>query len=175
MPTTYQQCPEDVTEFAAKVLQKYHPDLAEAGVTIEYLFANSDAEDERPLMMRGQACAAIVKLYPLDDRAAGCKDAKIRIDEKWWKDAGIDLRTAMLDHEHHHLQFAKVWRNEDQALQWKTDDLGRPKLKMKNHDAEAGVFFDVIQRHAEKSLDFRQVNSIGRQIRKLVQKELPWG
>ena len=174
MPTTYEPCPQSVADFAARVLNEFHPELAQASVTIDYAFAVNEDEDEHAMKIRGQRVLARVKLYNLEDRARGRDDAKICIDKVWWDGAEESERKAVMDHEHEHLQFSKVWRDEDGALCWKTDDLGRPKLKLKNHDAEAGIFMNVIQRHGDASADLANIKRIGNAIRKVIQRQF-WG
>jgi putative metallopeptidase len=173
MPTTFEKCDIDVVQFAAGVLRKHHPELTEAGVTIDYAFASNP--DDFAIKVRGQRALARVKIVSLEDRARGQADAKILIDESWWNDAPEPEREAVLDHEHEHLTLAKVWRDElTNELHWKSDDIGRPKLRMKHHDAELGIFFGVITRHQEQAADFKVTAKVAGEVRKLVQGKF-WG
>ncbi len=169
MATTYEECPKTVQTFASDVLREYHPNLYAAEVEIQYAFA-MNAKDW-PLKVRGQRVAGKVKIVNLEDRARGGPDAKITLDKGWWDEHDDAERRALLDHEHEHLLLTKMRTDEEGALKFDTDDVGRPKLKMKNHDAECGVFFSVMERHQEKSVDFRVVQTIAKQARKLVQQE----
>lgn len=172
MPTTFEKCPKEVEKFATDVLREYHPDLYAAEVEIDYLFAVN--ADDWPLKIRGQRVLGKVKIVSLEDRARGGPDAKVTLDKGWWDNHGEDERRALIDHEHEHLQLTKMRRDEEGALKFDTDDVGRPKLKNKNHDAECGIFFNVIERHQEKAVDFKAVASIAKQTRKFVQQQF-WG
>lgn len=172
MATTFEPCDNAVMEFAFQVMRQHHPYLSQAGVTVDYAFAIADDEGFA-IKVRGQRVLARVKIVNLEDRARNEKDVKILIDKGWWLDATEAEREAVLDHEFTHVQFAKHWL-EDGSPKWKTDDLGRPKLKIRQHDAESGIFFEVIKRHGKEATDFKQVAGMGKKIRELTQLQF-WG
>jgi hypothetical protein len=161
--TTYTTCPAEVILFAQGVMTKYHPDLNEVGVTIDYLFAHNQKGDA--LTLRGQKCAAIVQVMKLADRVVGTSDARIRIDYEWWNEHDDPDREAMLDHEHEHLVFAKSHRDDKGYLVCKKDDIGRPLLKLKPHDLETGVFLSVVARHKDRSQEAKNAYLVAKEMK----------
>lgn len=170
---SFNECGSAVTAFAATVLRTHHPDLADAGVEIQYGFAFCD--DDWPLKIRGQRVLARVKIVNLEDRALGGPDAKITIDKGWWDDHDEAERAALLDHEQTHLLLKKPRRTEKGELRFDVDNCGRPKLTMKRHDLEMGIFFEVITRHQQKAVDFQVVVKAVGEVKKWVQREFDWG
>lgn len=145
MPTTFTQTHE-VDPIIKRVMEAYYPDLVEAGVTVDVLFASNP--DESPLKSRGYPAAAVIKSQSLAQRAIGDSDVLLKIDFHQWRDFTEEQKTALVDHELHHLE---VTRDDEEQI--KRDDLDRPKLKMKVHTAEAGIFAEVIERHGRNALD----------------------
>ena len=170
---TFNECGREVELFAATVLRTHHPDLADAGVEIQYAFAYCD--DGWPLTTRGQRVAARVKIVTLEDRARGGPDAKITIDKGWWDDHSEAERVALLDHEHTHLLLKKPRRTEKGELKFDVDAHNRPKLAMKKHDLEIGIFFEVITRHQTRAVDFQVVVKAVKAVKPLIQREFDWG
>lgn len=98
------------------------------------------------------------------DRIEGKHDATVKIDSLWWEEHQDDeQRNALLDHETHHLVLA---RDEDGKVKY--DDAGRPKLKMRQHDMELGLFWDVIQRHGEKAVEVEVYKPIQAKFRQML-------
>jgi hypothetical protein len=147
MPTTYEKCDATVEQITRDVIAKYHPDLAEAGVTVSLLFAR-DPESDAPVRLHGYACAAKIRATSLKDRAKGNPDAEIVIDEREWIDLSDAERFALIDHELYHLEVKLDDRNKIER-----DDLNRPKLRMRLHDAQIGIFRAIINRHGMDALD----------------------
>ncbi len=146
MPTTYEKCGEEVTDLLKRVVNKYHDELKKAKVTIDCLFARNPDGDA--LKLHGYKCAAVVRKVGLKDRAKGMADAEIVIDEKGWEEMMEAQKIALLDHELYHLVPKK-----DENGHFDYDDLNRPKLKIKLHDAQIGIFKTIIERHGEDSID----------------------
>ncbi len=80
------------------------------------------------------------------DRVAGKADADLKIDEENWNGLTDRQREALLHHELLHLE---VKSDEEGHVQ--TDDCGRPKLKIRPHDWEAGGFNQVAEAYREDS------------------------
>lgn len=160
MPT-YEKCPTEVRELANAVLCGFesHQPLLDARVTIDFVFARADLnEDNEPLndaiTKNGRRCLGITRKIPLKDRALGRADAEICLDGDWWKDAPEEQRRALLDHELHHVA---VRTNKNGVVR---DDLGRPELKMRKHDVEFGWFSIVAARHGEHSMERIQAKTL---------------
>ena len=152
---TYQKAGDDVQKLLQAVLKKHHFRLAAEGVTVEVLMACAPADSDKPaLVHHGYPAHAIIKINSLKDRAKGCADAELRIDERFWASATEKERLALLDHELEHLQ---VIEKDGKAAR---DDLGRPKLRLRLHDWQIGVFSEVARRHGPASGDLQAVEGL---------------
>lgn len=60
----------------------------------------------------------------------------------------------------HELTHLEIQRDKDGAPKW--DDLDRPKLKMRKHDYEIGVFVDVAKEYGMDSFDCEHVKMVSR-------------
>lgn len=151
MPT-FERCDESVELLARELLNRYesHYPVRDAGVTIDFVFAYADEDDEgnpkgNALSKNGQAALGITRKISLKDRACDRADAEIALDGNWWKEASDEDRAGLLDHELHHIMVVV----EDGAA--KRDDLGRPVIKLRHHDVEFGWFRIVAERHGKHS------------------------
>lgn len=144
MAKKFTVAPPEVSDIGADIITEHYPELAEAGVTIEYHFATSDSGPA--LKLHAWPCKAIVKIIGLQDRVAGRADAQITIDSAVWEEMEDRPRRALLHHEIHHLLTSK----EDDGA-FKTDSHGRPKLKMRPHDVEVGWFAHIAELYKEDS------------------------
>lgn len=165
MPITYEKAPGDVAEMLAGAMRRYHPHLVAADVTVAVLFADDvdpeTGESSRCLKHQGYDAAAVMSITPLKHRALGVADALLVIDSVAWANLGLSERDALLDHELEHLRVLDVycgyvsWDAEERQLigHPRTDDLGRPKLKIKLHDIQVGGFLAVMKRHGAAALE----------------------
>ena len=154
MPT-YTQADQTVLALLATVVEEYHPDLRAAGVTFTVLAAHAkhdkNGEPKLPtLKLHGTPAAAIVGITSVKDRVAGLGDCRLILDADLWDKLTEAERTALLDHEIFHVQLVL-----DESGAPTLDDCLRPKLKMRPHDAEVGIFFEVIARHGKAALDWQ--------------------
>jgi hypothetical protein len=88
--STYHKADPEVEQMATGLLKYYYPELADAGVTVEYLAAHAQV-DERTGEAKGPAikhqgwpACAVVKVNSPKDRAAGCQDARVIVDGDEW-------------------------------------------------------------------------------------------
>lgn len=138
-----------------EVVEKHHSHLLEVGATITVLMVRAVRKSGRilerhALMCRGAPAAATVRVASPGDRKNGWGDVVIRLDEYNWKEELDCLeKAALLDHELCHISVRKD-RNGNIRL---TPE-GRPELKLVPHDAESGVFLDVVRRHGRKAYDY---------------------
>jgi len=163
MPTIYAECTRDVENLANTIIRDHYPDLAEADVTIKYLFARAEGNGPA-LTHNGYQASAIVRINNLQKRVEGLTDATVAIDQEQWEDLSEQERAALLDHELMHLE---VKRNEAKAIKY--DDANRPMLRMRKHDWNHGGFLDIAKRHGENALDVQAIQAVHR---KFVQMEL---
>ncbi len=171
MPT-YRTVDAETKELCDEVMQTHHPLLKEAGVTVQILTAHakvSEATGEPvgpALKLHGVPALAIVKVTSLKDRVGGIEDARIILDGDQWPDFGEERQRSILDHELTHL--VPVYK--DGFLQ--TDDANRPKLKTRPHDADLGVFFEVVERHGMQAVEAQAYRDLHNTM---TQMKFPWG
>lgn len=135
-----------------EVLHQYHRELSEAQVTVDVLLAHADPDSDEPAVKaHGYPAAAVVRKIGLKDRVKGCADAEIvidgdRIDE--WSERELK---ALIDHELTHLE-----PQRDNDGEFKTDDIGRPKLAIRLYDRQFGWFDIVAKRWGVDSFEVQQ-------------------
>jgi Putative phage metallopeptidase len=144
MATTYVPAPDEVEDLLHEVLLAHHPDLIAADVTFGVLMAANDEDDA--ITHHGYPALAVIKVTNHKDRVLGLPDCSLAIDAAWWNTASIEERKAILDHEATHLVLML-----DKQGAVKTDDCNRPKLKLRPHDLELGVFLEIVDRHSKNS------------------------
>ena len=167
MPTIFTSADRECRQIVSDLIAEHYPDLADAKVEIGLWFAfaarNNEEEPPPALKLHGYPCAALVKINSYKARRDGAPDATIEIDGEGWKDWNERRRTATLHHELHHLL---VQRDDEEGV--KSDDLGRPKLKMRLHDVQVGGFEEIAKRYKDDAFEVEL-------IRDGVQRLLPWG
>lgn len=152
---TYSPASEDVERTIERVRLEYHsPDLD--GVTIAALFVYDMEASEPVLMHGGYPAQATVRITPVKDRALGMADAVIVIDRSNWLTLSLKQGDALIDHEIYHLERA-VDKDTDLPL---CDAVDRPKLKMRRHDYQVGMFSEILRRHGNASAEQRMVQAI---------------
>lgn len=149
MPKIYDTAPDIVAAQAQALIDQFHPDLNEAQVKIDYIFAFN--ETGHAITLHGKPCLGLCKIINLKDRSKGMGDVEIQLDGAAWKSMTEDQRNALLDHE---LEHVIVVRNDDGDI--KTDDLNRPKIRMKKHDYDFGWFECIARRHGINSPEVTQ-------------------
>ena len=172
---TYRQADEDVLDIIGVLMATpHHQDLRDAGVRVgaRFAFAAVDEKTGEPkghaLKHHGWPAAAVVKIVSQKDRVSGMPDAMIDIDGMAWEqDWSNERKRAVLDHELTHLL---VQRDDEGNI--KLDDCCRPKLKMRPHDAEIGVFYDVVERFGEAAIEAEAYRGMHK---KFTQLAFPWG
>lgn len=148
MPT-YQTASGEVTNLAHKLIRKFYKDLADAEVTINYLFAYGN--DGAPAIMHhGWPANGLVKVVSLRDRVAGLNDVVMLIDGDKWPDWTDEERAALIDHELYHLEVVP-----GKNTRFKKDDVGRPKIRLRPHDFEFGAFSEIARRHGANAFEVK--------------------
>jgi hypothetical protein len=150
---TYSTVSEDVERILTSVRDEYHsPDLD--GVTVSALFVYDMDGTESVLKLGGYPCQAVVNITPLKQRALGVSDAVIVIDRSNWLGLTVEQRHALIDHELYHIERV----GEDGAPEM--DAIDRPKLKMRRHDHQIGMFTEILRRHGKHSAEHRMVRAV---------------
>jgi len=160
MSAVYQRCDDSVSAMAMQLINQFHPELKEAGVTIDFVFAFAPTDDsgERTgpaLTKNGVRALGLCRVIGPKDRALGRRDAEIALDADEWGDMTEAKQRALLDHELYHL----IVRREPHGA-FKFDDQHRPLLKLRPHDIEFGWFKAIADRHAEASQEQMQAKRI---------------
>lgn len=152
MPKTFTKADAEVVEVMNDALRQYHTDLVEAGLRIGVVMVRP-ATDEvgvptgPALRFGGAAATACIKKVSPKDRVLKPYDAEIQIDEMRWDDMTDQQRLAVMDHELQHIEL----QYDDGVL--RTDDDGRPVLKMRPDDWVLTGFEAVVRRHGEAALE----------------------
>jgi len=156
--STYQLAPKDVLHVVERMMKQYHPELRDANVSVDCLFAHA-ARDKNgdsvghSIKHGGYPANAIIRIIGLKDRTAGRGDAEMVIDGDQWELWSEQEQAALVDHELTHLELVV-----DKHGTLVRDDLNRPKLKSRKHDHQFGWFDCVARRHGEASFEVRQWN-----------------
>jgi hypothetical protein len=145
----YEKAEPHVYHKAESLIKQFHPELQKAELTLDILMATNEAGDA--VSHGGYPALAVVRITNLKDRVLGMADAQITIDARAYENMTDEQRNALLDHELTHLQ---VLYDDDHLM--KTDDIGRPKLKMKKHDYQFGWFRVIAERHGRASPEVYQ-------------------
>lgn len=148
--TTYDTAPQEVLDLIQNIMEQYHEELNEAGVTVDAMFAYNEKGDHA-VKHGGYPALAYIKITSLKNRIKGMMDAEITIDGEAYKAMTEPQRIALIDHELHHLMVAR-----DKEENIKLDDANRPKLKIRKHDYQMGWFRDIAIRHKENSPEVYQ-------------------
>lgn len=161
MPT-YDAAPPEVEEYAADLRLKFHGQLDACGVRIHYIMARATRNEDGDrvgvaIKLHGVRALAKVKINGLADRAEGKADATITIDGDEWPDWSEERRIAVIDHE---LQHVEVVFERDSQTVWKTDDLGRPVLRLRPHDFDVRGFDVIRAQHGMASVEHEAVERL---------------
>lgn len=154
MATVYGKCDASVAQIVDEMIEAHFPDLKEAEVKVQCMFADAGADAEGDpvpaVKLHGLPCEAVVKINATKDRAEGKADATITIDKRVWDDKDDRQKQALMHHELYHLIVKR-----DDVGQIETDDLGRPKLKMRQHDWEIAGFLSTVKLFGEAATEVK--------------------
>jgi hypothetical protein len=116
------------------------------------MFAFGDANSGEPALKdRGYPAAAVISVIPTKQRVDKRADAEILIDESRWKGMTDGQRRALLDRMVTYLEMQK----DDVGLV-KTDDIGRPKLKLLLCDWHLSGFRSIAERYGEDAMEVQE-------------------
>lgn len=158
--TTYAKADRQAKAAMIRAIERYHPELRDAEVSVEMLLAYGprDANGDLvspALMSRGLQCLGKIRVLGLKDRVAGRGDAEMLLDGDHIDEWSEEELSAIIDHELTHLELQVA---DDGTV--KRDDIDRPKLRIRPHDREYGWFDSVARRHAENSVEVRQARQL---------------
>jgi ABC-type branched-subunit amino acid transport system substrate-binding protein len=144
----------DADTVITNMQHEHHLDLD--GVTVTALFVFDLEATEPVLKHQGYPAAAVVRITPVRDRALGIADATVVIDRSTWLTLSQRQRDALVDHELTHLNRVL---DEDTELPL-TDAVDRPKLAMRRHDLQIGIFTEILERHGEASYEAKMAKAV---------------
>jgi len=161
MALSFQPAGSNVQALVERVIDKSFPELKEAGVTINILFAYKTNKYDAPIVALrkdGHALAAKISITSQEDRARGQADCKLVIDDFGWGTMKDMHRAALIDHELRHLSLGaiKPTKKNDFATGLKRDDLGRPVIKICPHDWVLTGFARTAEIYGDYSIEARQ-------------------
>lgn len=157
MAIVLDQARPEVHQMAREILEAYHPQL-KMGIdtdgnaeypTICILMASGAPNGESSVVLHGYDCAAVIKVIAYDQRVDHRRDAEIKIDQRTWDEITEPQQRALLDHEITHLELVI----DDKTGVVKTDDSGRPRLRLRIHDWQCGGFRSIAQRYGTDALE----------------------
>lgn len=166
MGTTYSLADDRIQAALAAVMRAEHQPLHAAGVKVGVLLAYNP--DGPAIKRHGSAARATVKVVPLKDRLTKGFDAELLIDQSECDLMRPAHLNALIDHELSHLvvvtkkeKAPKRGKNQPKAppaVVIARDDLGRPKLKTRPGDWDAGDGFkDVVARHGDYAPEYENL------------------
>lgn len=160
MSITFSLADPDIYRIIDRLLPAWNPELDEVGGKVAVLFVESE-DGEPALKNGGYPAAAIVSIVPLVQRMFVRHDALIRIDHRAWCELPDRCREALLAHELLHLEVVKDLDPSPGAPWWKTDDIGRPKLKIRPADWNGGDGWkSIVEHYGQEAIEMRNLNTV---------------
>lgn len=169
MSISYVKAPSEIVDLIDGIKDEHHPVLEDHKVVVDALVARrydkKGGELGNAVKCHGYPATATIRVVPLKQRALGRGDALLVVDGLRWEALSEPERHACIDHELEHLQVvgeeggvvevidADGSMNDVAA----TDDLGRPKLRLKLHDWQLGGFRTIVARHRDVALEVKAV------------------
>jgi hypothetical protein len=171
MPS-YRTAEPEILALLADVMKQHHGDLVEAGVTIEVFTAHAKrdrngAPKGPALKHHGTPALGTIRITSEEERIAGRKDAVMKLDGDEWPELPPEQQASLLDHEATHLLLVR-----DKEGNIELDDCFRPKLKMRPHDAELGLFYQCVERHGMNAVETKAYLPVHKKFTQLL---LPYG
>ncbi len=183
---TYDPAGDEVRSLVKTLINKHFPELKEAGVTIDLLMARSKRNETTgeptgpAIKHNGYPCAALAKITSYEHRVKGEKDCSITFDddmETGWGSWTQARREATIRHELMHFTIVRTkpkYRKKkgvsicvDEGGAIVLDYCNRPKLKMRLHDTQLGVFHSIIEEYGEESFDGEMAAGFARKLQQM--------
>jgi hypothetical protein len=161
---------ESTVALLQNAIERWHPDLDEHKVRVQALMAGRD--DDKPAVRHGgYAALATIRVVPLRDRVTKGYDAEMIVSQADWDMMTPKHKLALLDHELSHLSIVRrevkpprgKRRDPDAEREFviSLDDLGRPKLKLRKGDWNAGDGFrEVVARHGDYAAEWENIRRV---------------
>jgi hypothetical protein len=164
MPTTYTMADTDAVNLMNRVIARRFPRLFDAAVKVGVLFARNP--DGPALKHGGYEVLAHIRPVSLKDRLTKGYDAELVIDAAEYERLRPRQQEALFAHELRHIDTIDRGENdpdEDEGdgasrVTWKTDDLGRPRLKSVPGDWNGSDgFADVVAEYGSDAIEYENI------------------
>jgi hypothetical protein len=149
---SFDTTPESLNQTVQSLIEANHPELVEANVTVDTIFAFDD-KGGFPVKTNGYPSSANIKINNLKSRIKGAADAEITIDRDAFNSMNEGQQQALLDRELYRLIVKR-----DKEGNVKVDDADRACLKIKKFDYMLGWFKEIAVRHGADSPEVYQAN-----------------
>ncbi len=161
MGTMYYPAGNDVALLVNNRISTHHDDMHKVGVRVGVLMATNDSGPA--VKLHGAACNATIRVVAHRDRVTKGYDAEMVIDARNWEDFSHRQRLALVAHELKHLILVKKVDRETKAQRVQFDDGGRPKLKCRPGDWDAGDgFAEIVAEFGEDAIEYTNMRSAWR-------------
>ena len=145
-------------ELVQSRIDGFYPDLVECQFRVGILLVHpSPSNPEKPPLLRnGYPVTGDIKVVSYEDRVQGKPDATLKLEGQNWANIDEESKTGEIDHQ---LERIIALRDKNtKAI--KTDDFGRPKIKLRPADREVSVFDAVVRRHGRNAPEARAVEEL---------------
>ena len=158
MPTSYTRGGDEIDGMIAARMRAAEHDLHEYGVRVGVLMAYNPAGGA--VKHGGYAAAATIKVVALRDRVTKNYDAELLIDQSVWDELRPKQREALIAHELRHVALVRKKSPDSNRFEVQYDDIGRPKLKSRLGDWNAGDgFAAVVSEFGDDAIEFENLRS----------------
>jgi len=152
------------------VMEAYHTELKDLDIGVTAFFVTKvdkfgDPTHEQALKVHGLPAMATCRLANQRELRLGSERIIIEIDSVLWGDMDTDTKITMFDHELSHVE---IKYNKDGEIALTPEDT--PALRIRNHDAEVGVFLGVIRRHGTKAVDYKLTHQLSNEVEAILQQ-----
>jgi len=168
MPTTYEKAGRDVADLLLEVMSEFHTELGKEDVKVGVIFARNS--EGAAVKKGGYPCAGKISIVSLKDRCEKSYDAELIIDQTWWTEGREAHHRALMDHELSHLELVE----DEEEGGYKRDDQGRPSLRIKLGDWNAGDGFQaVVERHGDFAVEVACLRHAEAKVREVKERLFP--
>lgn len=155
MGVIYEDADPAVYRLLNDLIDEYRGDLSVREVTFRLMYAYGG------LVHQGYPALGLCALNSVKLRAQGLTDVTIYLDGDHWGRLSTRRQRSLVHHELHHVEPGKG-----------NDAAKRPKLRLRKHDHQLGIFTELIRIYGEDSVDRIMVDMVLQDLR---QMGLPFG
>lgn len=170
MATTFAPAADDIVDQINAIWAERFPETRNIDPcpSLAVLMAVSDKDHKPALKHHGWPAAAIISIVPPEQRADGCADLRLKIDQAKWFRMTERQQEALIAHELLHVQVELEGSQSVNPPIVKTDDYGRPKVKLRPHDWEVGGFTAIVDWYGDDAIEKQIVTSINERLSQMV-------